>query len=169
VRVTLGLLPAMVARGSGHVISISSIGVLSNAPRFAGYNASKAALEAFTRCAGAEYCDRGVKFTVINMPLVRTPMVAPTKMYDHFALWQPEQAADLVCEAIIHKPQRLATRLGHFAQIMGLVAPRISELLMNEGFRMFPESEAAGAPPGSEQHVSPEKVAFAALMRGIHW
>ena len=169
VRVTMGFLPAMVARGSGHVINISSIGVLSNAPRFAGYNASKAALEAFSRCAGAEYCERGVNFTVINLPLVRTPMVAPTKMYQQFALWQPEQAADLVCDAIIHKPQRLATRLGHFAQVMGLLAPGITERLMSEAFRMYPESEAAGAPAGSERKASREQLAFATLMRGIHW
>jgi NAD(P)-dependent dehydrogenase (short-subunit alcohol dehydrogenase family) len=169
VRVTLGFLPAMVERKSGQVISVSSIGVLSNAPRFAGYNASKAALEAFTRCAGAEYCDRGVSFSVINMPLVRTPMVAPTKMYDQLALWQPEQAADLVCDAIMHRPQRLATRLGHFAQVVGLLAPRIHELIMNEAFRMYPESEAAGAPTGADRQVSREQVAFAALMRGIHW
>jgi NAD(P)-dependent dehydrogenase (short-subunit alcohol dehydrogenase family) len=169
VRVTMGFLPAMVERRAGHVINISSIGVLSNAPRFAGYNASKAALEAFSRCAGAEYCDRGVHFTVINMPLVRTPMVAPTKMYQQLALWLPEQAADLVCDAIIHKPQRLATRLGHFAQVVGLLAPRLSERLMSEGFRMFPESEAAGAPVGSERQASGEQLAFAALMRGIHW
>jgi NAD(P)-dependent dehydrogenase (short-subunit alcohol dehydrogenase family) len=169
VRVTLGILPAMVERRSGHVISISSIGVLSNAPRFAGYNASKAALEAFTRCAGAEYSDRGVSFTVINMPLVRTPMVAPTRMYAQLALLSPDDAADLVCDAIIHKPQRLSTGLGKFAQLLGLLAPHLSELLMNEAFRMFPESEAAGAPAGSEQHASRETVAFAALMKGIHW
>ena len=169
VRVTLGFLPAMVARGSGHVIGISSIGVLSNAPRFAGYNASKAALEAFTRCAGAEYCDRGVHFTIINMPLVRTPMVAPTRMYDDFALWTPERAADLVCDAIVHRPQRLATRLGQFARIVDLVAPGIGELIMNEGFRMYPESEAAGAPAGTERQASREQRAFASLMHGIHW
>jgi NAD(P)-dependent dehydrogenase (short-subunit alcohol dehydrogenase family) len=169
VRVTLGVLPAMVARKSGHVISISSIGVLSNAPRFAAYNASKAALEAFTRCAGAEYSDRGVHFTVVNMPLVRTPMVSPTKLYDRFALLQPEDAADIVCDAIIHRPQRLATRLGNWAQLLGILAPHISELIMNEAFRMFPESEAAGAPAGSEERASREMVAFAALMRGIHW
>jgi NAD(P)-dependent dehydrogenase (short-subunit alcohol dehydrogenase family) len=169
VRVTLGLLPTMVERRCGHVVNISSIGVLSNAPRFAGYNASKAALEAFSRCAGAEYNDRGVRFTVINMPLVRTPMVAPTRMYQQFQLLRPEHAADLVCEAIIHKPERLATRLGTFAQLLGMFAPRISELLMSESFRMFPESEAAGGNAAAENAPSAERVAFATLLRGIHW
>jgi NAD(P)-dependent dehydrogenase (short-subunit alcohol dehydrogenase family) len=169
VRLTLGLLPAMVRRGAGHVINISSIGVLSNAARFAGYNASKAALEAFSRCAGAEYSERGVRFTVINMPLVRTPMVAPTRIYEQFPLIQPEQAADLVCEAIIHQPLRLATRLGVLAQLIGLFAPRIGEIIMSESFKMFPESEAAVGSEKGAARASPEMVAFASLMRGIHW
>ena len=112
VRVTLGLLPAMVRHGAGHVISISSIGVLTNAPRFAGYNASKAALEAFSRCAAAEYTERGIRFTVLNMPLVRTPMAAPTSIYQQFPLLEPEQAATIVCDAIVRKPERVATPLG---------------------------------------------------------
>jgi NAD(P)-dependent dehydrogenase (short-subunit alcohol dehydrogenase family) len=81
-RVTMGLLPGMVAKRKGHVVNISSIGVLTNAPRFSAYVASKAALDAWTRCASSEYADQGVTFTTINMPLVRTPMIAPTKIYN---------------------------------------------------------------------------------------
>ena len=169
VRVTLGLLPAMVKRGAGHVINISSIGVLSNAARFSAYNASKAALEAFSRCAGGEYSERGVRFTVINMPLVRTPMVAPTKIYEQFPLISAEQAADLVCEALIHQPQRLATRLGIFAQLVGLFAPRIGEIIMSESYKMFPDSDAAVGSKERSERASPEMIAFASLMRGIHW
>ena len=76
-RVTMGLLPGMVAKKKGHVVNISSIGVLTNAPRFSAYVASKAALDAWTRCASSEFADQGVTFTTINMPLVRTPMIAP--------------------------------------------------------------------------------------------
>ncbi|PTT87981.1 short chain dehydrogenase, partial [Pelomonas sp. HMWF004] len=80
-RVTMGLLPGMVAKKKGHVVNISSIGVLTNAPRFSAYVASKAALDAWTRCASSEFADTGVTFTTINMPLVRTPMIAPTAIY----------------------------------------------------------------------------------------
>jgi NAD(P)-dependent dehydrogenase (short-subunit alcohol dehydrogenase family) len=96
VRLTLALLPSMVARGHGHVVNISSIGVLANAPRFSAYVASKAALEGFSRCAAAEFADQGVAFTVINMPLVRTPMIAPTKMYEKMPTIAAEEAADLI-------------------------------------------------------------------------
>ena len=82
-RVTMGLLPGMVAKKKGHIVNISSIGVLTNAPRFSAYVASKAALDAWTRCASSEYADMGITFTTINMPLVRTPMIGPTRPYDN--------------------------------------------------------------------------------------
>ena len=169
VAVTLGLLPAMVKQKAGHVISISSIGVQSNAARFAGYNASKAALEAFSRCAAAEYRDRGVRFTVVNMPLVRTPMVAPTRIYEQFPLITAEQAADMVCDAIVHRPERLATRLGTLALLVEMLAPRLNRAVMSESFRMFPESTAAGGTSANDAQASPEMIAFASLLRGIHW
>ncbi len=169
VRLTLGLLPSMVARGSGHVIGISSIGAITNAPRFSAYNASKAALDGFLRCAAAEYVERGVQFTVINMPLVRTPMVAPTKMYEQMPLIQPDEAAGLVCAAIVRRPERLCTRLGALAQVVEALAPRLNTVIMHEGFRMFPESEAAGGSREAEMQQTPERAAFAALMRGVHW
>jgi len=171
VRMTLGLLPAMVKHGAGHVVNISSIGVLTNAPRFAAYNASKAALEAFSRCAAAEFAARGIRFTVVNMPLVRTPMVAPTKLYERMDLMQPEQAAERVCAAVIDRPERLATPLGTFARLVEMIAPQIGRAIMSEGYRMFPDSEAAGgaaAAAPSAQDLG-QSSAFAAIARGIHW
>ena len=111
-RVTMGLLPGMVAKRSGHVVNISSIGVLTNAPRFSAYVASKAALDAWTRCASSEFADQGITFTTINMPLVRTPMIAPTKIYNNVPTLAPEEAADMIAQACISKPVRIATRLG---------------------------------------------------------
>jgi len=170
VRMTLGLLPAMVRHGAGHVLNISSISVLTNEPHFAAYNASKAALEAFSRCAAAEYAARGIRFTVVNMPLVRTPMVAPTKMYEHFELMQPEQAADGVCAAIIERPERLATPLGTVAQLVELFAPELGRAVRSESYRMFPDSEAAGGPAaGTSGARASDAGAFVSLMRGIHW
>ncbi|HXH02442.1 MAG TPA: SDR family oxidoreductase [Candidatus Competibacteraceae bacterium] len=168
-RLTLGLLPAMMARRNGHIINISSIGVLSNAPRFSAYVASKAALDAFTRCAASEFADKGISFTTINMPLVRTPMIAPTKIYQNLPTLSPEEAADLVVEAIIYKPTRIATRMGIFAQIMHAVAPKVTQVILNTAFRMFPDSAAARGLAEEAAQPSPEQIAFAQLTRGIHW
>jgi len=166
VRLTLALLPSMVARGQGHIISISSIGVLVNAPRFSAYVASKAALEGFTRCAAAEFADQGVAFTVINMPLVRTPMIAPTRMYEKMPTIGADDAADLIAEAIIRRPQRFATRLGLFAQWVSLLAPKLGALTMSTAYRMFPESAKPDSP---EARPTREALAFARLLRGVHW
>lgn len=167
----LGLLPTMAERKSGHIINISSIGVLSNAPRFSAYVASKAALDAFSRCAAAEYNDTGVTFTTINMPLVRTPMIAPTKIYESVPTITPEDAADMIKQAVIYRPQRIATRLGIFASVLHALAPKVSEIVMNSAYRMFPDTAAARGerPERGEARVTQEQMAFASLMRGIHW
>jgi NAD(P)-dependent dehydrogenase (short-subunit alcohol dehydrogenase family) len=169
-RLTLALLPSMVRRRRGHIINISSIGVLTNAPRFAAYVASKAALDAFSRCAASEYADTGVKFTTINMPLVKTPMIAPTKLYQNVPVLAPEEAADLIADAIVHAPMRIATRLGIFGEVIHALLPRVAQIIMNTSFRMFPESTAAmGKKEGEAPPQSADQIAFSQLMRGIHF
>jgi len=168
-RLIMRALPLMQKKRRGQIINISSIGVLSNAPRFSAYVSSKAALDAFSRCAAAEFSDTGVSFTTINMPLVRTPMIAPTKMYDNVPTITPDEAAVMVKQAVIYKPQRIATRLGVFAQVMHAVAPKVWEIIMNSAFRMFPDSAAAKGVKDHQLEASQEQVAFASLMRGIHW
>jgi NAD(P)-dependent dehydrogenase (short-subunit alcohol dehydrogenase family) len=168
-RMIMGVLPLMEKKRSGQIINISSIGVLSNAPRFSAYVASKAALDAFSRCASSEFSDTGISFTTINMPLVRTPMIAPTKMYENVPTITPDEAAAMVKQAVIYRPQRIATRLGIFAQVLHAVAPKVSEIVMNSAFRMFPDSAAAQGVSDQQLAASSEQVAFASLMRGIHW
>ncbi len=170
-RTTMGLLPSMAAKRAGHVIDISSIGVLTNAPRFSAYVASKAALDAWTRCAASEFSDVGIKFTTINMPLVRTPMIAPTKLYSNVPTLSPREAADLVVEAIVHKPDRIATRLGILGQVLHAVMPGVAQIIMNTSFRMFPDSDAARAlkDAGKPPQLTADQVAFQQLMRGIHF
>jgi len=169
-RLTLGLLPSMVKKRRGHVINISSIGVLTNAPRFSAYVASKAALDAWTRCAASEFADVGIQFTTVNMPLVRTPMIAPTKIYTQVPTLSPEEAADLIVEAIVYKPVRIATRLGVFGEVLHALVPRVAQIVMNTTFRMFPDSAAAaGKKDETTPAATPDMIAVSNLMRGIHF
>ena len=172
-RVTMGFLPGMVARRKGHVVNISSIGVLTNAPRFSAYVASKAALDAWTRCASSEFADQGITFTTINMPLVRTPMIAPTKIYNNVPTLSPEEAADMIAQACIFKPVRIATRLGITGQLLHALVPRVAQITMNTSFRMFPDSTAAAKGDKSDKSARPqlsaEAVALQQMMRGIHF
>ena len=171
-RVTMGLLPGMVAKRKGHVVNLSSISVLVNAPRFSAYVASKAALDAWTACAASEFQDQGITFTTVNMPLVRTPMTAPTKIYDNMPLLDPGDAADMVVQSCINKPVRVATRLGTTVALLHAVAPRVSQILMNTTFRMFPDSSASKGDKGDKAlkaGLSHEAIAMAEMMRGIHF
>ena len=169
-RLTMGLLPKMIEKKCGHVINISSIGVITNAPRFSGYVASKAALDAWTRCAASEFADVGINFTTISMPLVRTPMIAPTKIYQNVPTLEPSEAAALIVEAIVYKPVRIATRLGVVGEVLHAVVPRVAQNVMNASFRMFPESEASVA--GSEKKIpvmNADQLALQKLLQGIHF
>ena len=169
-RVTMGFLPGMVEKRKGHVVNISSIGVLTNAPRFSAYVASKAALDAWTRCASSEFADQGITFTTINMPLVRTPMIAPTKIYNNVPTLAPEEAADMIAQACIFKPVRIATRLGITGQLLHALVPRVAQITMNTSFRMFPDSTAAkGGGKDAKPQLSAEAVALQQMMRGIHF
>jgi NAD(P)-dependent dehydrogenase (short-subunit alcohol dehydrogenase family) len=168
-RLTMALLPSMTAKKRGHVINISSIGVLTNAPRFSAYVASKAALDAWTRCASSELQDLGIKFTTINMPLVRTPMIAPTKIYQNVPTLSPEEAADLIANGIVYKPVRIATRVGIFGQVLHAIMPRVAQIVLNTSFRMFPDSDAAKGEGKKAPQMSSEQIAMQQLLRGVHF
>jgi NAD(P)-dependent dehydrogenase (short-subunit alcohol dehydrogenase family) len=185
VRLILKLLPGMRERRSGHIINISSIGVQTNPPRFSAYVASKSALDAFSRCVSSEVLDDGVAFTTIHMPLVRTPMIGPTKMYDRFPTLTPDDAGNMICEAIIHKPKRIATPMGTLGQILYAINPKSVDYILNTAYHLFPDSTAArgekekseagsGRRPATAQEqaagqLSNQQAAFAYLMRGVHW
>jgi NAD(P)-dependent dehydrogenase (short-subunit alcohol dehydrogenase family) len=138
-RLTMGLLPHMARRRAGHVINISSIGVLTQAPRFSAYVASKAALEAWTACAATEYADAGVRFTTINMPLVKTPMIAPTRVFDHVPTLTTEEAADMVMHGVRAQPARIATKVGVWTQALRVAVPGVARLFTSTLFLMFPD------------------------------
>ena len=170
-RLIMGFLPKMTEKRRGHIINISSIGVLANSPRFSAYVASKAALDAFSRCAQGELSGKGISFTTINMPLVKTAMIAPTKMYESVPTLSPDEAGDLVVQAIIEMPSRIATRLGIFSSVLNAVAPKAYEIVMNTAFELFPDSAASKGIKGVREGEQPtsEQIAFAAVMRGVHW
>jgi NAD(P)-dependent dehydrogenase (short-subunit alcohol dehydrogenase family) len=169
VKLMLGLLPHMRERGSGHIVNVSSIGVQTNPPRFSAYVASKSALDAWTRVVSSEMIGDGVTFTTIHMPLVRTPMIAPTKIYDSFPTISPDEAADLICEAIRARPKQINTRLGTFGEVAYALAPKAVDQILHMAYKVFPESAAAKGEKDPSEKASGEATALAYLMRGVHW
>ncbi|WP_372789022.1 SDR family NAD(P)-dependent oxidoreductase [Paraconexibacter sp.] len=179
VRLILRFLPGMREAHGGHIINISSAGVQTRTPRFGAYIASKAALDTLCDALQAEVRDENVRFTTIHMPLVRTPMIAPTKMYERFPALTPEQAGALVARAVIHRPRRLGPPFGSAAAFIDTLSPDTMDLVRNRGFKMFPDSRAAkadvpaepAASPGTDEDGTPNAtgVAFANLTRGTHW
>jgi len=162
--------PGMRERKGGHIINISSIGAQTNTPRFSAYVSSKSALDSFARSIASEVIDDEVYITTVYMPLVRTPMIEPTGMYDAFPTATPEEAAELVTGAMVSKTKKVATRLGTFGEVLYALAPKSVDVILNTAYKLFPDTPAArGKKEEREEPVSSEGVAFAYLMRGVHW
>ena len=151
VRLTLALLPSMREQRFGHVVNVVTWGVQLKAPKFAAYIASKTALDTFARIAGREAWYDGVTFSNLRLSLVRTDMITATEAYQKARAKTPEEAAELVLRALEDRPLTLGTFVSNAGEILGLVAPRLSDALMAEMNRRMPDSRAAqGVAPSDE-------------------
>ena len=171
IKMIMALLPHMRERGFGHIVNVSSIGVQTAPPRFSAYVASKSALDAWTRVVSSEVIGDGVSFTTIHMQLVRTPMIAPTKMYDHFPTISPEEAADLICEGLRARPKSINTKLGTAGEVLYAVAPKAVDQILHMAYKVFPDSAASKGEksPAAEEKANMEQIAMANIMKGVHW
>ena len=130
-RLIRGLAPGMLERGDGHIINVSTWGVLSEAsPLFSVYNASKAALSAVSRVAETEWGPRGVHSTTLYYPLVATPMIAPTQAYEGLPALTSEEAAEWMVTAARRRPVRIAPRMAIAARALDIVGPRFVNSIM---------------------------------------
>ena len=172
VKLLLAVLPGMRRRRRGHVINISSIGVQAYPPRFGAYVASKSALAALSRCIAPEVADDGVAITNIHMPLVRTPMIAPTGIYRNFPTSSPEEAAEMVASAILTRQPEISTRLGKVGESVNTIAPGLLQFVMTGAYHLFPETapkDGQKAERRAEEEISVEAATMAYLMKGIHF
>jgi NAD(P)-dependent dehydrogenase (short-subunit alcohol dehydrogenase family) len=169
IRLVMGLLPAMRRQKRGHVVNISSIGVQTNPPRFSAYVASKSALDSWSNVVSSELVGDGITFTSIHMPLVRTPMIAPTKIYDKFPTISPAQAADLVIKAMVERPHEINTMLGNAGAIAHTVAPKLAFRVLNMAYHVFPDSAAAKGEASSSGTRESEQIMLAKVFKGVHW
>jgi thioester reductase-like protein len=171
IKMIMALLPHWRERRSGHVVNVSSIGVQTNPPRFSAYVASKSALDSWTRVISSEVVGDGITLTTIHMPLVRTPMIAPTKLYDHFPTISPDEAADLICEALRARPKEINTRLGTAGEVLHALAPKVMDQILHMAYKIFPDSAASKGEtsPDTAERASMEQIAMANIMKGVHW
>jgi NAD(P)-dependent dehydrogenase (short-subunit alcohol dehydrogenase family) len=136
-RLIRGLAPGMIERGDGHIINVSTWGVLSEAsPLFAVYNASKAALSTVSRVVETEWGDKGVHSTTLYYPLVATPMIAPTKAYQGMPALTPEEAGEWMITAARTRPVRIAPRMAIAAKALDTFGPRwVNTLMQRQRFQ----------------------------------
>ena len=164
VRLVLGLLPGMRRRGNGHLVNVSSLGVLFGAPRFSAYLGSKSAFEAFLRCIAPEVRGDGVLVTNIYMPLVHTPMVEATRVYRLLPGLTAEEAARRVSRAVVDRPRRVAPVMGVVGRVLADAAPAPFEAMERLMYRWSRDSAAARGDTGGTGDDELEAPAF---VRGL--
>ena len=83
----------------------------------------------------------------------------------------PEEAAQMIAKAMVKHPKKVATKLGNFGELLYAVAPKASDSILNTAYKLFPESQAAKGKGEQAPDKAPttEAVAFAHLMKGVHW
>jgi NAD(P)-dependent dehydrogenase (short-subunit alcohol dehydrogenase family) len=110
VRLILSLLPSMRAAGRGHIVNISTIGVIvPPRPLWSAYVASKIAFDYWLKSIAEESRADGFTSTSIYMVLVFTRMSAPSsKVLRSVPGLFPHEAAGLIARAIVKKPKKIA-------------------------------------------------------------
>ncbi|SPM32697.1 short chain dehydrogenase [Mycobacterium rhizamassiliense] len=143
VRMVLALLPHWRERRFGHVVNVSSAGVLARNPQYSSYLPTKAALDAFSDVVAAETLSYHITFTNIHMPLVKTPMIAPSQRLNPVAPISPERAAAMVVRGLVEKPARIDTPLGTLAELGNYFVPATSRRILHQVYLGYPDSAAA--------------------------
>ncbi len=167
IKLVIGLLPKMREQRFGHIVNVSSIGVQTNPPRFSAYVASKSALDSWSNVVSSELVGDGITFTTVHMPLVRTPMIAPTKIYASFPAISPAQAADVVIRGLVDRPHEINTALGSLGAVFHTLAPRTTFRVLHLAYQVFPDSAAAKG--SDESETTPQQLLLAKLLKGVHW
>ncbi|HTX98305.1 MAG TPA: SDR family oxidoreductase [Mycobacterium sp.] len=190
VRMVLALLPHWRERRFGHVVNVSSAGVQARNPKYSSYLPSKAALDAFADVVSSETLSDHITFTNIHMPLVKTPMIAPSHRLNAVPAISPERAAAMVVRGLVEKPPRIDTPLGTLAEAGNYFAPRTSRRILHQLYLGYPDSaaarglapEPAAATPSTRKPRRPVVRAVTAgirtprpvkrlvrLVPGVHW
>jgi thioester reductase-like protein/NADP-dependent 3-hydroxy acid dehydrogenase YdfG len=188
VRMVLALLPHWRERRFGHVVNVSSAGVQARNPKYSSYLPTKAALDAFADVVSSETLSDHITFTNIHMPLVRTPMIAPSRRLNPVPPISAEHAAAMVVRGLVEKPARIDTPLGTLADFGNYMTPKLSRRILHQLYLGYPDSAAARGvepPPSSDRAPSrrPKRPARSVpslrvpgpvkravrLVPGVHW
>jgi len=157
---TLGVLPGMLERDRGHIVCVSSIGVQAGAPNFSGYVASKAAMDHFARALLLELGRRPIRVTTVYLPLVRTPMIEATAIYEAFPALEAQQAARRIGKALIERPVRLAPAWTTALELLHTLAPetmRRTFALLHDPVHRFLARRAKARKAGSHRPGAQEE------------
>lgn len=110
----------------------------------------------------------GIDITTIYMPLVRTPMIAPTKLYDYVPTLTPSEAGDVLVDAMIRRPKSIKSTLGAATAVSYALWPKLNDSILNLGYSLF-ENAKSGSKAGKDDKPSISSILFARVFKGTYW
>lgn len=116
--------PAMVQRGAGHILNISSVAGYQPGPYMSSYYASKAFVTAFSEALHFELEGCGVAVTAvcpgpIHTEFAQSAGVEDSNLFDSSGIATPEQVAGVAIEAMLNKRRCVVVGLKNKILAMG--------------------------------------------------
>jgi hypothetical protein len=135
---------------------------------------------------GTETLSDHITFTNIHMPLVKTPMIAPSRRLNPMPAISAEHAAAMVVRGLVEKPARIDTPVGTLSDAGHYFVPKLSRRILHQLYLGYPDSAAARGvtPPASQNPVARKRPTRTAvtkvrvprtvkravrLVPGVHW
>ncbi|MDG5788901.1 SDR family NAD(P)-dependent oxidoreductase [Evansella sp. AB-P1] len=128
VHLLLSIIP-LLQKNQGHIINISTVNVLlAPVPYFAAYQASKSAFDVWLRSVSPELKAKGIATTTLYLPLVKTPMIQPTKEYRYMPAMSANHVAKIICKTMYTKKKKYQPWWLIFGQIPSIFVRNFGNL-----------------------------------------
>jgi NAD(P)-dependent dehydrogenase (short-subunit alcohol dehydrogenase family) len=139
---TYAFLPAMTARGSGHIVNVSSGQAFFRLPTWGAYAAIKVAAGTFSEILHFELAQRGIKVTTVYPFLVNTPFYKEMKgetlaaqlsikLMPYYSM-SPERVGEIIFKAVVAERRvemvSLLNVLGFYVHLVPPLAAAVSSL-----------------------------------------
>ena len=132
VQLLLSVIP-LLQQNNGHIINISTINArIAPVPNWAAYQASKCAFDTWLQSAAPELKSAGITSTSIYLPLVKTPMIRPTKAYDKAPAMTTMHVAKIICQSMYTKKRRYQPWWLLFVELASVLCRKLIDTIFNK-------------------------------------
>ncbi len=159
------VLPAMIERGSGHVVNVASMAGKMAVPGMAVYNASKFGALGLSLAVRHEFAASGVSVSAVLPSAVRTGLVAGVQLGHGLPTVEPEDVARAIVASV--RTRRPEIPVPGYLRLFDLVNALVPEPIFRLGRRLLDDARALTAIDLGARDEYEQRVADQAVVRAI--